>query len=137
MLNWLRRRYLKSSPPGAPRSRGTEGMRVSFDDETIVLRQADGEMASLPWEELSAVVIITTDGGPFEADLIWLLQGPHRHASLAIPMGIEGEHDFLRAMQSRLPGFDNMAVIEAMGSTDNASFTVWEAPHPAMRRPVA
>jgi hypothetical protein len=29
-------------------------------------------------------------------------------------------------MQSRLHGFDNMAVIEAMGSTEKASFTIWE-----------
>ena len=30
-------------------------------------------------------------------------------------------------MQRRLAGFDNLAVIEAIGSTDNASFVVWEA----------
>jgi len=30
-------------------------------------------------------------------------------------------------MQGRLPGFDNMAVVEAMGSVSAAAFQIWPA----------
>jgi hypothetical protein len=43
-----------------------------------------------------------------------------------VPMDAEGEHALLKTMQRRLAGFDNMAVVEAMGSTRNASFVIWE-----------
>jgi hypothetical protein len=41
-------------------------------------------------------------------------------------MGVPGEHDLVHAMQARLDGFDNMAVVEAMSATGRVRFKVWD-----------
>ncbi len=42
------------------------------------------------------------------------------------PQGATGDSDLLSEMQSKLPGFDNKMLIEAMCSTDNNRFLIWE-----------
>jgi hypothetical protein len=44
-----------------------------------------------------------------------------------IPQGATGDAELLARLQ-RLDGFDNLAVIEAMASTDNWRFVCWTAP---------
>jgi len=53
------------------------------------------------------------------------------------PQGATGEGELLAEMQRRLADFDNRQLIEAMGSTGNAFFVVWqdEALRPRSRRP--
>jgi hypothetical protein len=135
MLSWFRKRLETFWKPAAPVRAGPVGVRVRFDDTTISLSEREGRESRLDWSEIAAVTVITSDAGPIENDLYWVLHGRDRARTLVVPMGAEGEHELLHAMQERLQGFDNMTVIEAMGSTGNASFTVWE-PAPAVRRPV-
>ncbi len=74
-------------------------------------------------EALSGVSIVTTDRGPAEDDAFWLLDhddGPE----VMIPNAAKGAEGLLDAF-SALPGFAYVKVIEAMGSTRNASFTIW------------
>lgn len=76
-------------------------------------------------DALAEVRIVTTDDGPFEADVLWLLiplDGPPLH----IPNDALGAEALLPALQA-LPGFDNAAVVRAMGSTTPATFTIWRA----------
>jgi hypothetical protein len=78
---------------------------------------------SLRWAELERVILRTTDRGPFEDDVFWLLQsadGTH-----FVPQGTPGETELLERLQ-QLPGFDNRAVIAAMGSAENQPWTCWE-----------
>lgn len=126
MLSWLKKRFeSKARVQHAPVQ--TPGVRVVAGPSQIELHVADRTPAVLSWADLQSVVIVTTSGGPAEVDLFWHLVPRERHKSmLRIPMGAEGEHDLLVTMQSRLQGFDNMAVVEAMGSTSDASFTVWD-----------
>ena len=128
MLEWFKRRRHKSVLPessGVVRSR----VAVSFDEYKIRVTMPNGVVHALNWDAIGAVNIVTTSDGPMVPDLFWLLQSPDRKTSLTIPMGAEGEHDLLLAMQSRLPGFDNMAVVEAMSSTGPAGFIVWDPEH--------
>ena len=104
--------------------------RVSFNESDVQLTDPGGTTTEIAWAKLSQVGIITTADGPSVPDLFWLLQQHDRRTSLVIPMGAEGEHELLHEMQSRLPGFDNMTVIEAMSSTDPAGFVVWQAGEP-------
>lgn len=126
MLDWLRKRFLHHMPAAATRQ-GRSPVIVTFTDERITVTGASGAVSEIAWGDIMSVTILTTDRGPLEADLIWLLSPRDRHKSVMVPMGAEGENEFLHAMQARLAGFDNVAVIEAMGSTSNASFPVWEA----------
>lgn len=94
---------------------------ASFTVDEVGVRRWDGAApaATLRWEELRAVRLLTTSAGPAE-DVFWVLQG---EATLAVPQGQSGA---LLDHLARLPRFDSMAVIAAMGSTDHAELLIWE-----------
>ena len=74
-------------------------------------------------DALSAVAIVTTDRGPAEDDAFWLLDhddGPE----VLIPNAAKGAEGLIDAFAA-LPGFSYARAVEAMGSTRNASFTIW------------
>lgn len=126
MFSWLR--VILGLMP-APSSTGARDapVRVSHDESRIVLEEAGLAGEPIPWASLSRVYIHTTDAGPFANDLFWVLERSdgRKHC---VPMGSEGETELLTTMQHRLHGFDNMAVVDAMGSTENAEFLVWQRP---------
>jgi hypothetical protein len=74
---------------------------------------------------LSAVVIKTTDQGPFLEDVFFILIGKDQQSGCVVTQGAAGESELFNALQTRLPGIDNEKVIEAMSSTDNHSFLIW------------
>ncbi len=96
---------------------------VSVDDGGVVRTMADGRTESVRWSELREVHIVTTDQGPFVDDVFWLLIGDQ--GGCAVPSEAAGYNELLHRLQE-LPGFDNHAVIAAMGCTDNDSFPVWQ-----------
>lgn len=108
--------YLKNLIP----KRGGES--VIFDDDRVTRKLANGHTETVRWEALREVAIVTTDLGPFVDDVFWLLSSDD--GGCAVPSETEGAAALLHRLQ-QLPGFDNIAVIEAMGSTNNASFLVW------------
>ena len=99
--------------------------RVSVTPELVVRFRPDGVQESVRWDDLAEVGIITTDEGPWFEDVFWLLIGSDGKSGCAVPQGAEGMDLLLEALQ-KLPGFDNRAVIEAMGSTSNARFVCWK-----------
>lgn len=126
MLDWLtrlfERRVGRIEPPV------TEPLyKVAFDERTITLTDPDGSTESVAWADLVNVDVITTGGGPFEIDLFWVLTDKGGRRGPVVPMGARGEHELVKAMQARLAGFDNMAVIEAMSSTREDKFPIWPA----------
>lgn len=98
---------------------------VAFTDTTITAKYGNGETRSVAWASLTKIGITTTDEGPFVQDVFWGLHSGEEVA-VAYPQDANGGQELLRAMQERLTDFDNRSVIEAMGSTSNAKFTVWE-----------
>lgn len=126
MLGWLYHWLGSQNVPSAPI--GTEtGARVIHDDSRILLMSPDGHQEIVLWSSLERVTIETTDAGPFVSDLFWILDTAEGR-SYMISMGSPGEAELLSTMQHRLHGFDNMAVVEAMGSTEVARFQVWAKP---------
>jgi hypothetical protein len=96
--------------------------QVSFDDSTITRTMPNGKTETVRWDDLKEVGIITTDEGPFNEDVYWILEGIN--GGCAVSGGAEGMKELLGRLQ-KLPGFDNKAVIEAMGSTQNNRFLCW------------
>lgn len=129
MLDWLRRLLVKpAEPPQQVNARGvrTHGLSVSHTMDDIVLHIPGAPPASITWSELETITIVSSEQlGSNE--LYWLISGSNRRHPLIIPMGAPGEHELVQAMQARLDGFDNMAVVEAMSSVEDALFIVWEA----------
>ena len=69
-----------------------------------------------------SVDIATTNEGPWVDDVFWLLSaGDH---GCVVPSEAEGMGELLTRL-GELPGFDDEAVIRAMGCTDNEFFPVW------------
>ena len=100
-------------------------MLVTSDDLGVTSTRPDGLVETVPWAELRAVLIETNDRGPWGPDVFWILIG--QKGGAVVPMGATGERELLHRLQ-KLEGFDNEAVIAAMGSTDNARFLCWERP---------
>ncbi|HSU17194.1 hypothetical protein [Longimicrobium sp.] len=100
-------------------------MSVRTDEAGIHAAFPNGKSWTVEWAELERVAIRTTDEGPFADDVIWMLQTPQ--GVYGIPQGVDGEPELLERLQS-LPGFDNEAVIAAMGSVENQTFLCWERP---------
>jgi hypothetical protein len=100
-----------------------ETITITEDDITRTL--ANGQVERVRWDELVEVGILTTDEGPFVEDVFWILIGEGQKTGCAAPQGARGADALLSAFQERLPGFDNEAVIRAMGSTENDRFVCW------------
>lgn len=95
---------------------------LSFSDSTVTCARPDGTVESVRWDDLHKVEILTTSEGPLLPDCFWILHGTEK--GCVIPQGATGQNELLDHLQA-LPGFDNRAVIEAMGSTKEATFTCW------------
>lgn len=79
----------------------------------------------MAWSEVSEVRIRTTSEGPFLPDVFWVLDAGEEEGRVVYPQGAVGDPELLAAMHARLAGFDDDAVIRAMGCTDDALFVVW------------
>lgn len=101
--------------------------KVHVTDERIRVVRPDGKEESVTWNALKAVVVETNDTGPWGTDVLWLLIGEELKSGCVIPQGADGEKELLNRLQA-LPGFDNEALIEAMGSASNRKFLCWERP---------
>jgi hypothetical protein len=97
---------------------------VQSDASSIRVTDPHGTINSVAWSGVRQIIIRTTDNGPWGTDVIWLLCDSSGATLLAFPGGATGGADFLRQLQA-LPGFDNDAVIHAMGCTDNRLFSCW------------
>ena len=84
---------------------------------------SNGEVETIRWDDLARVSIVTTGAGPGSEDVFFMLEGPA--GGCAVPQGAKGSGALLGRLQ-QLPGFDNEAFIEAMGSTDDAQFVCWQ-----------
>lgn len=99
---------------------------VQSNKDAITVTAPNGEKQSVLWKDLTKVAIRTTDDGPWQADVFWGFHTGNDKPTLVFPGGATGEQELLKEMESRLHGFDDQAVIKAMGSTSNAYFIVWQ-----------
>lgn len=100
-------------------------VRVDVTELEVVCTRPSGLVERVRWDALRAVLIETTDQGPWATDVFWILIGST--GGCVVPQGATGEAELLRRLQA-LSGFDNEAVIAAMASTENARFLCWQHP---------
>jgi hypothetical protein len=98
---------------------------LQITDRSVRRELPGGKHEEIAWADLREVWILTTDEGPFVDDLYFGLVG-RDGKGVAVPQGLATQHDLLAHLQ-KLPGFDNTAVVQAMGSTVNQRFLVWRA----------
>jgi hypothetical protein len=96
---------------------------VRVSDSEVVCERPDGRTERISWSDLQKMEVITTDEGPFTADVFWVLHGTS--SGCVIPQGATGDAELLKHLQA-LPHFDNNVFTEAQGSTSNQTFICWE-----------
>ena len=115
MFRWLKSRFEK-----APSNRVAE---VSVKSDAIECRWPGRSTAVVPWDEVQRVLIRTTDKGPFDDDVFFVLETSTD--SYVISQQAPGTEQLLGFLQE-LAGFDNMAFLMAMGYTENRDFLCWD-----------
>jgi hypothetical protein len=98
---------------------------VMFDRITIRRTMRRGGVETITWREVDEIQIVTTDNGPGQDDVFWLLLNRDHTCGCAVGHSAEGFPALLAELQ-RLPGFDNAVVVQAMGSATNRRFIVWQ-----------
>jgi hypothetical protein len=99
---------------------------LQITDDGVRRLLPGGKEEAVTWAELAEVWILTTDEGPFAEDLFFGLVGRAGNG-VAVSHALAVQHDLLAHLQ-KLPGFDNAAVVAAMGSATNQRFLIWRAP---------
>ena len=126
----LRRPPGTGTPPAGERVvlRDGRDYKVAVSDEEIVLTQkSTGEIRRVQWSAITDVFVIAIDALPV-GSMSFIV---HRGSEVVeIPTDSEGNAAFLVAMQERLPGFDNNALIEASGMLHGLR-QLWTQPRPA------
>ena len=98
---------------------------VDIDPDWIVCNRSAASRQAVRWSDLQSVLIETTDQGPFQNDVFWVLIGSKGRC--VVPQEAVGAQELLARLQD-LPGFDNQAVVEAMGTAENKTFLCWTRP---------
>ena len=96
---------------------------VTCDDQTITFRRAWRSAVSVNMNEVRRILMRTTDQGPFDDDVFFIVEVTGK--TFVIPQAAPGASEMLEHFQ-QLPGFNNEAVIDSMGCTDNKEFLCWE-----------
>ena len=99
-------------------------------DDWGITRVAGELREAVAWADLVWVRIYTTSAGPAVDDVFFALGGADGKGCL-VAHDLAVRSNLLAVMQERLPGFDNDQVIRAMGSTNDAYFTIWTRPAPS------
>jgi hypothetical protein len=102
-------------------------LRLRVDDTGIECTYPGGATRRAAWPQVTEVRIRTTSEGPVQEDVYWGVHTGTEKPHVVIPNSAivgSGVHE---AFNQRLPGFDNEAVIRAMGCTDDRFFVVWRA----------
>lgn len=101
-----------------------DSLLVGVDEAGITLAGPARRDRIVSWGDLTSVSIRTTDTGPFSDDVRWELR-VRGDVDVTFSNASPGIEAFLTEAPARMPGFDHEAVIQAMCSTDDATFAVW------------
>jgi hypothetical protein len=113
--------------PFLDRWRLARQLRVEYDVGTIRTRCREVVVASITWDELDEIAVFTSETGPSGDDIVWVFANPSRSKIILITAACSGFPALLEALQ-RLPGFDNVTLLEAMSSVTAGCFVVWRRP---------
>ncbi|MBC8162877.1 MAG: hypothetical protein H7Z42_16840 [Roseiflexaceae bacterium] len=113
--------------PYLDRWRLARRLRVEYDADTIRTCSREVVVAAIRWDELDEITVFTSEAGPIGDDSVWLFASPSRSKIILIAGTCPGFPALLEVLQ-QLADFDNVALLEAMGSTTPGRFVVWRRP---------
>ena len=116
LFEWLKTRFTSRSGEG--------DTQLAIDESGVVCRRPSGTVESIARGDLQTVTIKTIDGGPFAADVLYVLSGAK--GGCIVPQSVPESGELLERLQ-KLLDFDNNAVISAIECTENDEFLCWNA----------
>lgn len=99
--------------------------KVEFDSVELRRIMRTGKVERMHWNDLDTIRIISTEEGPFNDDIFWLFTDSAGKNGCAVPNYADGFAELLQHIQT-FPNFDNEKVVQAMGSTEEAVWIIWE-----------
>ncbi|WP_331352348.1 hypothetical protein [Cellvibrio sp. UBA7671] len=123
ILSLLAKFKLKKSAEKAGQASPYAAVKVWFDEDYAHVRWPEKEPQSVAWSELIGVAVETTDQGPFVEDVWWHLAT--KNGVVTYPSEATGAGELLRRLQE-IPSFNNERLIQAMASTSNQMFLLWD-----------
>jgi hypothetical protein len=94
-------------------------------DDAGITRTARKLREQVAWDDIARVRILTNDEGPWREDVFFVIDS-RQGGGCVVPQELAVRGGLLEALQSRLPGINNAAVIEAMGSVERREFIIWQ-----------
>jgi hypothetical protein len=99
---------------------------VQVDDGGVIVVTDKGR-DEVRWADVTRACIITSSAGPWGEDVYFVLECAEGKGCV-VPHEAVVRTKLLEEMQARLAGVDDRKVIEAMGSTSQNTFVIWELP---------
>jgi hypothetical protein len=99
---------------------------VQVDEQGVIVVTEKGR-DEVRWTDVKRALIITTSAGPWGEDVYFVLESTEGNGCI-VPHEAAARTKLLEEMQARLAGVDDRKVIEAMGSTSERTFVIWELP---------
>ncbi len=96
---------------------------VTVTEESILVRDPDGNVSSVDLVEITSVTVETNDSGPWGMDVWFIVKGASDNELCTYPMGATNDEKALDYFVT-LPGFE----LKGMNSTENARFVCWQKP---------
>ncbi|WP_175883899.1 hypothetical protein [Burkholderia sp. BCC0044] len=109
------------------------GWLVTATDSHIASTDQTGTTRGIALADLGAILIETSDHGPFVSDVWWVLFDTNKQFACSFPQDAPGAKAAVDRLLD-LPGIDHRKVIDAQTSIQNAMFPIWER---ATREPAA
>lgn len=104
--------------------RKEEQYKVVMEEESIHCLHPQKPDESVYWNEISEVVIITTDKGP-DDPYIWILLSTENGKGCVFPLGARNSRIAIEKILG-FPGLNLSVWAEALNCTDNRRFVVWK-----------
>ena len=76
--------------------------KVVITKDAIIRTRPDGVQETVTWSDLTEVGILTTDEGPLQEDVFWILLGSGGSTGCCVPQSSEGADKLLGSFE-RLP----------------------------------
>ncbi len=127
MFKWIKSLFSKNKPveisPTDISKSPYAAVKVGFDEDKAWSHWPEKDPQSVAWSELIGVAVETTDEGPFVEDVWWHLAA--KNGVVTYPSEATGAGELLERLQN-IPTFNNERLIQAMVSTSNQTFILWD-----------
>ncbi|KGB92209.1 MULTISPECIES: hypothetical protein [Burkholderia] len=115
----------KAAPASPQPHTRQSGWTVTATETRIASTDQTGTTRGIALSDLGAILIETSDHGPFVSDVWWILFDTNKQFACGFPQDAEGAKAAVDRLLD-LPGIDHRKVIDAQTSIQNATFPIWE-----------